>query len=363
MRRITLGLIMLIVTIVVTIPVAAQDGIGPSVRNLGGTDILVNGGFEDLTGWTAASDDGAPVLCTTGVCEIDDTQAPHTGLGFARLGSVGAGTEASISQSVVLPKDEFLVLTFNLWLGNPDLAPGTSESGFVDTDFLSVSIDGQNFWFSDPYYLDHQYGYGTFATNLSAYADGLPHTLAFTVSSGEYDETPSIWSIDNVALYVLDATNIVVNGGFEGPNGEPLLAPWKPLDGAKVKCNKATKVVSKEGACALKAKFTYTIRTSQKVDVAQLSQPILAGDIISLTTSYAVKGSGFASAYLGVRFDYTNGTREKIVFAPQGHELNQVNVSKARALSLNYVGTLRNYLSTMISADVSKVKIPLCQNG
>lgn len=369
MRKLTLIVIVMVTLFALTSVSLAQEAEPFSARNFGGTDIIVNGGFEDATGWTASSDDGAVVLCTTSTCDVNDKQGPNTGDGFTRLGSAGADTEASLSQTIVIPEDHFSVLTFKLWLGDPDLAPGLSPQGYTHRDYLDIKIDNTYFAYSDASQLTHQYGYTSLVYDLSAYADGKPHTITFIASSGMYDEVPSVWSLDDIALYVTPATDIIVNGGFETETGQPSSEGWKLPPGAKVKCNKANKTLSKEGNCALQVKIPhdYILFTSQKVKDTQLSQTIAAGDILSMSNFRGVLPStnGYGSTYMSIKFTYDDGSREKVTLAPQISDVAKDSQYKgsSRASSVLYHGTINSYLYALVPKNVTKMKIQLQTYG
>ncbi len=365
MKKYALTVIALVIVMSLA-PLASAQQVEPlSPRNLGGTNIIEDGGFETGLGWTASSADGAVVLCNTYTCDVNEKQGPNSGDGFARLGSVGAGTSASISQTVVIPKDHFSVLTFKLWLADPDLAPGLSPQGYSSQDFMRAQLDNVFVGGGSPNNIDHQFGYTTIAYDVSAYADGQPHVLSFRVNSGQYDDVPSVWLVDDVALYVTPANNIVVNGGFETANGQPSTENWKVLiGGSKVKCNKPNKTVSKEGNCALQTKpltdFYYVV-ASQKIKASALAQPIVAGDILSLSDFVAAADPSTSSAnsYVQINLTYADGTREKLVLPPQSTDNQNENQGEAslRATQLNYQGTVTNYLYMLISKDVAKVKV------
>ena len=159
-------------------------------------ELLQDGGFESATGdpadspsWTEADNLRGSPLCTPSVCgSAGGTSMPRTGNNWARFGGVDwSGHTGSISQSVTIPAG---TATLSYWYRNGQVA-----SPFTAT--LQVRVDGTtvqtNTEASSP-----QSSYSQQTLDLSAYADGASHTIAFVYANNATGTNRMI--IDDVSL-------------------------------------------------------------------------------------------------------------------------------------------------------------------
>ena len=159
-------------------------------------ELLQDGGFEAATGdpanspsWTEADNLRGSPLCTPSFCgSAGGTSLPRTGNNWARFGGVDwSGHTASISQSVTIPAG---TATLSYWYRNGQVA-----SPFTAT--LQVRVDGTtvqtNTEASSP-----QSSYSQQTVDLSAYADGASHTIAFVYANNATGTNRMI--IDDVSL-------------------------------------------------------------------------------------------------------------------------------------------------------------------
>ena len=172
----------------------------PSV-GAAGTELIVDGGFEagPLGGaWTESSDAyGTPVCEETFFCVEQPGSGPRTGDHWAWFGGTASET-AVVAQDVTIPAGEALL---SFWIEVPecsDLSPGT----------FSAEIDGAPVFTTDD---DDPacgvLGYTAKAMDLSDYADGGIHNIAFTGTfpPGADDEWTSFY-LDDVSLADVVAT-------------------------------------------------------------------------------------------------------------------------------------------------------------
>lgn len=159
-------------------------------------DGLVNGGFEGAGAWTATSTRFATPLCTSATCGF---AGARSGDAWAFLGGSGGEEEtASVSQSVRLDAG-LAVLDFHLWV------PAASGGG---GDRLVVTLDGETVFSAGEAEAIYRGGYRRVAIDLSPWADGGQHLLAFTaVTSGEPSHTSFL--LDDVSLAV--CTSVVAD--------------------------------------------------------------------------------------------------------------------------------------------------------
>lgn len=183
-------------------------------------ELVTDGGFEAGPGsgaWTEASTNFGTPLCDLAGCGNGTGTGPHTGTYWSWFGGISATTETgSLTQSFVIPAGGTAILTF--WL----------EQIICDgpTDFMEVTIDGTQVFLSDgtsP--LCGTLGYSQQTVDISAYADGNSHTLAFNSTTFSVNGGNTNIFLDDVS--VISTTggptgcpDIVVDGGFElGPGG------------------------------------------------------------------------------------------------------------------------------------------------
>lgn len=157
-------------------------------------DLITDGGFEIglSTPWDTASVNFGTPLCDVPTCGLGTGTGPHNGSAFwVWFGGVSVPEEGHVSQSVTIPTGTAATLYFYL------------EQIVCDgpTDFVEVLIDGTNVFTSDgSSTLCGQLGYTLETVNLTAYADGLPHTLEFHSQTFAVNGGGSNFFIDDVSL-------------------------------------------------------------------------------------------------------------------------------------------------------------------
>ena len=162
-----------------------------------GTDQLIWGNFEDTvlnpvfgnySWWQFSSNFGTP-LCTQSLCgNSGGTALPYSGEYWTWFGGTDAAEYAYIFQGFrLLPGSA--TLRFYIWTGRL-LNPNAS---------LEVLVDGNTIWTAN--LASYQSGYTLVQLDMSAYADGAVHDLAFEaqLNAAAADQVTNI-NIDNVEL-------------------------------------------------------------------------------------------------------------------------------------------------------------------
>ncbi len=161
-----------------TVTLTATNACGSSVFTQ--TITVVNcptavndGGFENGPGsgaWTETSINFGTPICSLANCGNGGGSGPHTGTYWSFFGGVPQFEESSVSQSFTIPVNNGGMLYF--WL---EQISCDSSADFlkvvVDSDTLYTTTGGSN--------LCGLLGYSLINVNLTAYADGNPHTLKF----------------------------------------------------------------------------------------------------------------------------------------------------------------------------------------
>lgn len=153
-------------------PANATNAVAVTCSN----SIVQDCGFENGPNggvWTDASTNFGSPICDVGSCGIGNaSQGPYDGTYWAWFGGIIGTEESSESQSITLPANSTATLTFHF------MAPGCSGDS---NDFIEVTIDGNPLWtynatgalcgIASPY--------AQISVDISAFADGSAHTLAF----------------------------------------------------------------------------------------------------------------------------------------------------------------------------------------
>ncbi|MEO0556900.1 MAG: T9SS type A sorting domain-containing protein [Bacteroidota bacterium] len=178
-------------------------------------ELVTDGSFEGgspNTAWASTSDQTPPVspFCTLGIC---GGPAPRTGDWHAFLGGVGTNESMSVSQTITIPADATsALLTFYLQLGVGGDATG--QFGFIldSTPILAYTQDDVGS-FAD---------YTVQTVDLSAFADGQPHTLGFVAIEVAGTEQGAFFSalVDDVSLIA----EVPSTTGGNGPVNDFLFA-------------------------------------------------------------------------------------------------------------------------------------------
>jgi PKD repeat protein len=132
-----------------------------------------DGSFENGPGggaWTETSTNFNTPICDPGNCGTGGGTGPRTGSYWAWFGGVAQFEESSVSQTFTIPVNNGGMLYF--WLEQIECDSSA--------DFLKVVVDADTLYTTDGgSNLCGQLGYSLINVNLTAYADGNPHTLKF----------------------------------------------------------------------------------------------------------------------------------------------------------------------------------------
>lgn len=138
--------------------------------------------------WTEASTNFGTPLCTVAGCGTGTGTGPRTGLWWAWFGGVAAYEEGSVTQMVTIP------------VGGNTLRFFTEAIVCAaPADFLEATIDGtQVFLMTGGDATCGTLGYTERTVDISAFADGNPHTLAF--HSISYGSGNTNFFVDDVSI-------------------------------------------------------------------------------------------------------------------------------------------------------------------
>ncbi len=160
---------------------------------------VLNPGFElgDTTGaaldWTDTSTTFGYNRCTTAGCGTGGgTTGAHSGSYWIWLGGTSDAETGIVSQAVLIPVAPSATLSFYLWYGS---ASGT------ETDVFTASIDGNDL-LTLLGTTATTAGYSLYSYDVSSYADGGTHMIAFDLVKGTTSGMNI--SIDDVSLTTSD---------------------------------------------------------------------------------------------------------------------------------------------------------------
>ena len=195
-------------------------------------ELLVDGGFEAATGsppvspgWTVDDSELDTPICTVEEC----TAAPagveaHTGTGFVWFGgSDTAGHSSSISQVVTIPHGS---AELRYWFANPEI----SEIG--DAARFDITIDGKRL--HTIVEGEHSGSYDLFELDISEFADGGTHTLAFDYLNGDTGANSMV--VDDIGIDAVAGTSPIQADATslgaipDGPGSECGELTGPPLD-------------------------------------------------------------------------------------------------------------------------------------
>jgi len=192
----------------------APDPAGPNCCSPAGADEVIIGGADatgntdgDLeiiggggaSGWTSTSTNFGTILCDVNTCgtgggSINYGTSPNSGDWLGWFGGIGILETGTLETTVTIP---------------PCPGGGTVDISFAfensicgnPADFIELQVDGNVEWTfnTDPANCDANGTINTITVSLAAYADGAPHTILFTSTSGNGGGT-SNFTIDNVML-------------------------------------------------------------------------------------------------------------------------------------------------------------------
>ena len=159
-------------------------------------ELLVDGGFEAATGsppvspgWTVSDSVFDTPMCTGAWCsEAPPGVVAHTGTGFVWFGGTDtAGHTSRISQVLTIPPGS---ATLRYWFANPQVSDAGAPA------VLNVTIDGKRvqtiaeFQFAETY--------AQLELDISEFADGGSHVLAFAYLNGELGDNSM--TLDDISI-------------------------------------------------------------------------------------------------------------------------------------------------------------------
>jgi hypothetical protein len=189
------------------------------------TEFVNDGSFEDETTfmwWKQTSTTFESPLCDLDMCGYS---LARTGAWWAWFGGTDATPRkpevGTLEQIMTFPAGGSIPLKFHLW---------TEESGTTgDTDYIRVTIDGNIMFSATASNTYYQTGYTPVTINISAYADGQPHTVRF---ESEIHSTSSFF-IDDVLRPDIKFVNNSRTLDFAGDLLQPLIAGNLPVQEAR----------------------------------------------------------------------------------------------------------------------------------
>ena len=123
--------------------------------------------------WAESSTNFGTPLCMVDVCgTAEDTAGPHTGLVWGWFGGTPNSEAASLSQSAVFNSGTPDLL-FYLWIGVADTGSGVNDA-------FQASVDGIPVFSTNATQRNLYAKYKPVIVDVSAFADGGTHTLAFS---------------------------------------------------------------------------------------------------------------------------------------------------------------------------------------
>jgi hypothetical protein len=155
---------------------APAPGGNPNGVSVCTSTVVADCGFEAGAGggaWTEASTNFGTPICDVGSCGTGGAPiGPNSGSFWTWFGGIGAFEEGSVSQSITIPAATTGTLTFFV------MAPVCS--GDVP-DFVEATLDGTSVWSIDATnaICGTNTAYTPISVDVSSYADGGSHTLAF----------------------------------------------------------------------------------------------------------------------------------------------------------------------------------------
>ncbi|QIG42747.1 hypothetical protein G5V58_08095 [Nocardioides anomalus] len=184
----------------------AAGGVSACSAPLAYTADLPDGGFEAASGnpavtpfWTAADSLAGTPVVTSSIYTPGSESAPRSGKAWVWFGGFpDAGHTGSVSQSVVLPAGGAVALTF--WYRNSDVSAPYDAQLLVQVDGRTVRTITES-TVADPAYTKQ-------VVDLSAYADGTGHVLAFSYRNGGEGVTNML--VDDVSLSPVTGTRVPV---------------------------------------------------------------------------------------------------------------------------------------------------------
>jgi len=173
------------------------SGEAPVLPSGGGTNLVVDGGFEGGSpnaAWTEASTNFGSPICDTGLCGTGTGTGPNNGTFWSWFGGAGGALEtASVSQMITIPPG-IATLEFSTELIVCDSAD----------DFMEARIDGTMVYrVQGDDAACGNLGYVMQSVDVSAFADGGTHNLEFFSDTVGTNGGGTNFFLDDVSLAVV----------------------------------------------------------------------------------------------------------------------------------------------------------------
>ena len=176
------------------------------------TDPSFEASYNSTLYWYQDSLSYGTPLCTTIDCGTGNgTAGPRTGSVWAWFGGTGYYESAVISQTLTMPSSCTATLQFYFRIG---YAGANSDA----TDIFLASIDGSQVFYANATQKSQYPSYTLVTVDVSTYANGASHTLAFNsyTGGGETDADLVTFNLDDVSLVVSGDNCIKGNVGAPG---------------------------------------------------------------------------------------------------------------------------------------------------
>ncbi len=176
-------------------------------QNYNGLNLIQDPGFEPGSSnpWTEYTSGSYMHLCTVADCGTGYNTAPRTGSAWGWLGGPsGENESASLSQTITIPSGASATLKFYFWIGY-------AEMGSDINDKFTVTIDSTPVFSANATHIDSYPDYTLVSLDVSAYANGLSHTIAF---SSETTDQQVDFNVDDISL--TGTSTIFGNAGVGG---------------------------------------------------------------------------------------------------------------------------------------------------
>jgi hypothetical protein len=146
---------------------------------------------QDDPFWTESDSLFGTPLCNGDDCDYWVEAHPYNGLAWAWFGGAQVPTHtASISQAVTIPACSSALLQFYFWIGYVD--PGSSTN-----DVFTAKVDGTTVFSANGTQQASYSSYTLVSVDVSSFANGAPHTIAFSHSNTVQDVT---FNLDDISL-------------------------------------------------------------------------------------------------------------------------------------------------------------------
>lgn len=160
----------------------------------GGGNTVADPSFEGATpnaDWAETSTNFGTPLCDAGSCGLGGGTGPFDGDWWAWFGGIAAAESGSVTQDVVISNG---VTDMTFWMEVPIACDSA-------TDFMEVTVDGnQVFLIDGTSPLCGVIGYAQQTVDISAFADGASHTLAFSSTISGTNGTGTNFFVDLVEI-------------------------------------------------------------------------------------------------------------------------------------------------------------------